>query len=135
MGAAPVQQGDDDGHDHGRAADEDAGNRRFGRPLGGDHSQVEADHADGGEHHESGPLTGRERAQPGRGVTPGQRDEQEAGEGVAQELTAGVRVVAEEAVGGEGSSDEDAGERGEEGSARRGGGVHGSDARKRSGPD
>lgn len=134
MGAALVQQGDDHGHDHGCAADEDSGNRRFGRALGGDHSQVEADHADGGEYYEAGPLTGRERAQPGRGATPGQRDQQEAGEGVTQELAAGVRVVAEEAVGGEGSPDEDAGERGEQGSAR-GGGVHGTDARKRSGPD
>ncbi|KUL33199.1 hypothetical protein ADL12_22025 [Streptomyces regalis] len=134
LGSASVQQGDDDGHDHGRTADEDTGNRRFGRALGGDDGQVEADHADGREHREAGPLTGGECPQPGRGVPPRQRDEQETGEAVAQELTACVRVVAKEAVGGEGPSDEDTGERGEKGTAR-GGGVHGSDARKRRGPD
>lgn len=130
----PVQQGHDHGHHHRRAADEDTGDRRFGRPLGGDDGQVEADHADGGEDDEAGPLTPGERAQPGRGAPSGERDEQETGEAVAQELAAGVRVVAEQAVGGEGSSDEDAGERGEEGTAH-GGGVHGSDARNRRGPD
>jgi hypothetical protein len=130
----PVQKGHDHGNDHGRAADEDSGNRRFGGALGGDHGEVEADHADRREHDEAGPLTRRERAQPGRGVPPGEGDEQETGEAVAKELAAGVRVVAEEAVGGEGPADEDAGERGEKGSAR-GGGVHGSDVRKRRGPD
>ncbi|MEY9989669.1 hypothetical protein ABIE67_001701 [Streptomyces sp. V4I8] len=135
MGSSPpVHQGHDHGHDHGRAADEDSGDSRFGGALGGDDGQVEADHADRREHHEAGPLTGGESAQPGRGVPSGEGDEQETGEGVAQELAAGVRVVAQEAVGGEGCSDEDTGERGEEGSAR-GGGVHGSDARNRRGPD
>ncbi|GAA4053944.1 hypothetical protein GCM10022233_26670 [Streptomyces shaanxiensis] len=133
MRAPPVQQGDDDGHDHGRAADEDTGNRRFGGALGRDDGQVEADHAHGRQRRETDPLTRGERPQPGRGVTSGQGDEQETGEGVAQELAAGVRVLAEQAVGGEGASDEDAGEGGEEGTAC-GGGVHGSDARNRRGP-
>lgn len=133
MRAAAVQEGDEDGHDHRRAADEHAGDGGLRGAFGGQDGQVETDHADGGEHCEARPLTGRERPQPGSGAAAGERDQQHAGERVAQELAAGVRVVAEQAVGGEGSSDEDTGERGEQGAAR-GGGVHGSDARNGGGP-
>ncbi|KUL80041.1 hypothetical protein ADL34_03870 [Streptomyces sp. NRRL WC-3605] len=133
MRAAAVQERDEDGHGHGGAADEDAGDGGFRRTFGGEDGEVETEHADGGEHPEARPLADGERAQPRGGAAPGERDQQQAGERVAQELAARVGVVAEQAVGGEGSSDEDAGERGEQ-RAARGGGVHGSDARKGGGP-
>jgi len=101
--------------------------------FGGDDSQVETDHADGCEECESGPLTWRERPQPGCRVLSGEGEQQQAGEAVAQELAARVRVVAENAVGGEGRADEDAGEGGKWGAA--GGGCgHEGDARERDGP-
>jgi hypothetical protein len=132
-GPTTLQERDDDRHHHGRAADEDARYRRFRGALGGDDREVEADHAHGGQQREAGPLAERERPQPGRGPRAGQRDEQHAGQAVAQELAARVRVLTQDAVGGEGPSDEDTGECGEQGSPR-GGGVHGSDARERGGP-
>lgn len=133
LGTAAVQERNDDGHHHGRASHEDAGHRRFRGAFGRDDGQVEADHPDCGEQGETGPLAGREQPQPRRRSRPGQREQQQTGEAVAQELAARVRVVAKDAVRGEGPADEDTGERGEEGSAG-GGGVHGSDARQRRGP-
>ncbi|GAA3836614.1 hypothetical protein GCM10022403_081480 [Streptomyces coacervatus] len=133
MRPAALQDGDDDGHHHGRASHEDSGHRRFRGALGRDHRQVEADHADGGEQRETGPLAGREQPQPRRRSRAREWDEQQTGEAVAQELAARVRVVAQDAVRGEGPADQDTGECGEEGSAG-GGGVHGSDARQRGGP-
>ncbi|GED88307.1 hypothetical protein TNCT6_53920 [Streptomyces sp. 6-11-2] len=132
-GPASLQYGNDDRHHHGGAAHEDPRYRRLGAAFGGEHGQVEADHADRREQREPDPLAGCEPPQPGRCVPPGERQEQQAGQAIAQELAARVRVVAEDAVGGEGRPDEDAGERGEQGAAR-GGGVHGSDARRRGGP-
>lgn len=133
MGATPVDEGHDNGHHDRRAADEDTGDGGLGRTFRRDDGHVEADHADGREQREAGPLPGRECPQPGRRAAPHQRHEQQAGEAVAQELAARVRVVAQDAVGGEGRADEDAGECGEERSAG-GGGVHGNDARERGGP-
>ncbi|GAA2479216.1 hypothetical protein GCM10010276_14680 [Streptomyces longisporus] len=133
MGAAAVQERDDNGYGHGRAAHEDAGHRRFRGALGRDDGQVEADHADGGEQGEAGPLAGREPPQPRRRSRAGQGQKQQTGEAVAEELAARVRVVAEDAVRGEGPAHEHTGEGGEEGSSG-GGGVHGSDARQRRGP-
>jgi hypothetical protein len=133
LGSASVQEGDEDRHHHGRAADEDTGNGRFGGALRREDRQVEADHAHAREQREAGPEAGRERPQPRRGVPAGQRDEQQEGQAVAEELAAGVRVFTEDAVGGEGPSDEDTGERGEQGSPH-GGGVHGHDARNYGGP-
>ncbi|GGW58244.1 hypothetical protein GCM10010350_48380 [Streptomyces galilaeus] len=131
--AASLHERDEDRDDDGRAAHQDAGDGRFGGTLGGQDGEVEADHADGGEQGEAGPLAGGERAQAGQGTRAGEGHEQQAREAVAQGLSAGVRVVAQDAVGGEGRSDEDAGERGEEG-ATRGGDVHEGDVRKRGGP-
>lgn len=132
MGSAPVERRDDDGHHDRGAAHEDAWNGRLRGALGGDDGHVEANHADGGEQCEAAPRAGPERPQPGRGASPGEGQEQQAGESVAEELTARVRVVAKLAVGGEGRADEDTGEPCEQRSA--GGGVHGSDARKGGGP-
>ncbi|GGX28871.1 hypothetical protein GCM10010383_69300 [Streptomyces lomondensis] len=132
LGPAPVQQRHEHGDDHRRTAHEHAWNRRFRRALRGDDGQVEAHHADRCEQGETDPLTGREGPQPGGRAPPGHGEQQQAGQSVAQELAARVRVVAEEAVGGEGPSDEDTGERGEQGSAR--GGVHAGDARQPCGP-
>jgi hypothetical protein len=133
LGPAPVQQRDDHGHDHGSAAHEHARDGWFGRAFRGEDGQIEADHADAGEQRQTEPVAERKRPQAGRRSRPGQRDEQDEGQAVAQKLAARVRVVAEDAVGGEGPSDEDAGERGEE-SSTRGGGVHARDAREDSGP-
>ncbi len=133
LGPPPVQQRDQDGHDHRRAAHEHARDGRFRGAFGGDDGEVEADHPHGREQREAGPLAGFERPQPGRRAPSDQREEQQRGHAVAQELSARVRVVAEKAVGGEGPADEDTGERGEQRPAR-GGDVHGSDVRKRGGP-
>ncbi|SEP89087.1 hypothetical protein SAMN04487983_1002102 [Streptomyces sp. yr375] len=78
-------------------------------------------------------MAGGERAQPDPGIRAGQGYEEQEGEAVAQGLAARVGVGAEDAVGGEGRSDEDAGERGEQAPAR-GGGVHGRDPRNDGGP-
>lgn len=130
--AAPVVERDEDGHHDRCAADEDTRDRGFRAAFGGDDGQVEADHADGRQQREAQPLAGAERAQPQAGVPSGERGEQQAGQRVAQELAAGVRVVAQDAVGGEGPADEHTGECGE-GSAA-GGGFHDRDAKKRRGP-
>lgn len=131
--AAPVEERDDDGHHDRRAPDEDTRYRGFRAVFGGDDGQVEADHADGRQQPEAEPLASAERAQPQAGVPSGERGEQQAGERVAQELAAGVRVVAEDAVGGEGPADEHTGDGGEDGPAGCGG-FHDRDARKRRGP-
>lgn len=131
--AAALLKGYDNGHDHRGAAHEDAGNRRFRRTFGGEHREVEADHADGREQREAPPLACREPAQRRRATPADQRQQQDAGETVAEELAARVRVVTQDAVGGEGASDEDAGEGGER-RAPSGGGVHDGDAMKRHGP-
>ncbi|TVZ80666.1 hypothetical protein FB157_12839 [Streptomyces sp. BK340] len=131
--AAPVEERHDDGHHDRCAADEDTRHRRFRAAFGPDDRQVETDHADGRQQPEAEPSARAERAQPPAGVPSGEWGEQQAGEGVAQELTAGVRIVAQDAVGGEGPADEHTGEGGEEGTAG-GGGVHDRDARKRRGP-
>lgn len=131
--AAPVEERNDDGHHDRCAADEDTRHRGFRAAFGGDDGQVEADHADGRQQPEAEPPAKAERAQPRTGVPSGERGEQQAGERVAQELAAGVRVVAQDAVGGEGPADEHTGEGGEEGAAG-GGGFHDRDARKRRGP-
>ncbi|GGX68065.1 hypothetical protein GCM10010515_39620 [Streptomyces fructofermentans] len=100
--------------------------------FGGDHREVEADHADGGEQREAHPLTPPQRAQRGGATAADQGQQQDAGQGVAQELAARVRVVAQHAVRREGASDEDAGEGGQQHAAR--GGVHGRDAMDHGGP-
>lgn len=121
------------GHDDRGAAHEYAGDRRFGRALGGEHREVEADHADGRDQHEAPPLADGELPQLG-GAAPAEEGQQkDTGEAVAQELAARVRVVAKDAVGGEGTSDEHAGEGGEQ-CAPGGGGVHDGDAMKGGGP-
>jgi hypothetical protein len=127
-----VEERDDDRHRHGSAAHEDARYGRLGGALGGDDGQVEADHAYSREQRQPGPPAGREPAQALRRPAAGEREEQHSGQSVAQELAARVRVVAEQAVGGEGASDEHAGECGEQGAAT--GGVHDGDARDRGGP-
>ena len=76
---------------------------------------------------------GVEAPQRRRAAPADQRQQQQAGEAVAQELAARVRVVAQDAVGGEGGADEDTGEGGEQGPSD-GGGVHGRDAMKGGGP-
>jgi hypothetical protein len=121
------------GDDDRGAPHEDAGNRRFGRALGGEHREVEADHADGRDQREAPPPAACEPPQRG-GTAPAHEGQQKGTrEAVAQELTARVRVVAKDAVGREGSSDEDAGEGGEE-RAPDGGGVHEGDATNGPGP-
>ncbi len=128
-----LRQGDQDRHDDRRAAHQDPGHGGFGRALGGQDRHIEADHPDRRQQPEPPPLTGRERAHPAQGAGSGQRDEEQTGEAVPEELATRVRIVAEHAVGGEGGADEDAGERGEQGAAR-GGGVHENDVRKSGGP-
>lgn len=132
MGPAALQEGDQDGDDDRDAAYEDPRYRGFRGVFGGDHGEVEADHADRREQREAYPLAQCQHAQRGRAAPSDQGQEQQEGEAVAQELAARVRIVAEDAVGGEGSSDEDGGEGGEQGPAR--GDVHTSDAMKDGGP-
>ncbi len=133
MGPAALQEGHENGHGDRGTAYEDTRYRGFRRAFGGDHGEVEADHADGREEREPYPLTRHQSAQGRRAAPSDQGQEQQTREAVAQELTTRVRIVAQDAVGGEGASDEDAGEGGEQGSA--GGGVHGCDAMKGGGPD
>jgi hypothetical protein len=121
------------GHDDRGAAHEDAGDRRLGRPLGGENREVEAEHADGRDQREESPLAGREPPQRGAAAPADEGQQKDTGEAVAQELAARVRVVAKDAVGGEGSSDEYTGEGGERGTPG-GGGVHESDATNGRGP-
>lgn len=134
MRTTALLKGYDNGHDDRGAAHEDARNGRFRRAFGGDHREVEPDHADSREQREAPPLTHREPPQRARATPADQRQEQYKGEAVAQELAARVRVLAQQAVGGEGASDEDAGEGGEQ-RAPGGGGVHDGDAMKGRGPD
>ncbi|BBC38219.1 hypothetical protein SGFS_095130 [Streptomyces graminofaciens] len=133
LGVPAVQQRYEDGDDHRGAAHEHARHRRFRGAFGGEDGEVEADHADGRDEGEPGPLPCGQTPQRCRAAAADEREQQDAGQGVAEELAARVRVVAEDAVGGEGGADEDAGERGEEGAAG-GGGVHDGDARKAGGP-
>jgi hypothetical protein len=121
------------GHDHRGAAYEDTRYRGFRGALGGEDGEVEADHADGGEEREPCPLARCQPAQGRRAASSDQGQEQQAGEAVTQELAARVRVVAQDAVGGEGAADEDAGEGGEQRPAG-GGCVHACDATKVTGP-
>ncbi|GGK82971.1 hypothetical protein GCM10010094_50100 [Streptomyces flaveus] len=132
MGPTAVQEGHEHGHQHRGAAHEDSRNRRFRGAFGGEHGEVEADHADGREQREPYPLPCGQPAQGRHAATSDQGQEQQAGEAVAQELAARVRVFAQDAVGGEGASDEDAGQGGEQGAA--GGDVHGGDAMDTTGP-
>lgn len=120
--------------DDGGTAHEDAGHRRFGRALCGEHGEVEADHADGRDERESPPLADREPPQRGGRAPADEGQQKDTGEAVAQELAARVRIVAQDAVGGEGTSDEDTGEGGEQ-RAPGGGGVHDYDAMNGRGPD
>lgn len=128
---APLKRHENGDDDRG-TAHEDAGDRRFGRPLGGEHREVEADHADGRDQREAPPLAGGEPTQRGGTAPADERQQKDTGEAVAQELAARVRVVAKDAVGGERSSDEDTGEGGEQ--RAPGGGVHEGDAMKERGP-
>ncbi|GAA1927619.1 hypothetical protein GCM10009837_61280 [Streptomyces durmitorensis] len=129
----PLKERHDDRHDDRGAAYEDARYGRFRRAFGGQDRQVEADHADSGEDRKTPPLAPRQTAERRRGAPPEQRQEQQAGQAVAQELAARVRIVAQEAVGCEGAAYEEAGEGREQGPACEVR-VHVPDARKRSGP-
>lgn len=109
---ASLQHRHEDAHDDGRAADENAWNRWFRRLFGGQHGQVEPDHADCREKSEPAPLAsgeGTERSEAGASVSAQQRYEQECGQAIAQCLASGIRIVAQHAVGREGSSHEDTG--------------------------
>jgi hypothetical protein len=115
------------------AAHEDAGDGRFRRALGGEHREVEPDHADGRDQREAPPLADRQPPQRGGAAPADEGQQKDTGEPVAQELAPRVRIVAHDAVGGEGTSDEDTGEGGEQ-RAPGGGGVHDSDAMNGRGP-
>ncbi|GAA3051094.1 hypothetical protein GCM10017562_13050 [Streptomyces roseofulvus] len=79
-------------------------------------------------------MTGPEPSQRSE-PSPAEKGEQEqTGGTVTEGLSARVRVVAEQTVGGEGSADEGVGEGHEQDSAQ-GVRVHGPDAREQSGPD
>ncbi|GAB2964899.1 hypothetical protein GCM10023080_027730 [Streptomyces pseudoechinosporeus] len=132
MGPTAVQERHEYGHQHRGAAHEDSRNRRLRGAFGGEHGEVEADHADGRDQREPYPLSYRQPAQGRHAASADQGQEQQTGEAVAQELAARVRVFAQDAVGGEGASDKDAGQGGEQGTA--GGGVHGGDAMNATGP-
>ena len=133
MGPTALQERYENGHDDRGAAYEDTRYRGFRGAFGRDHGEVEPDHADSREQREPGPLGRRQGAQGCRAAPADQGQEQQTGEAVADELAARVRVVAQDAVGGEGASDEDAGEGGEQGTAG-GGGGHARDAMKNGGP-
>ncbi|OAR27255.1 hypothetical protein A8W25_03055 [Streptomyces sp. ERV7] len=112
-GPPPVEQRHEDRHHDRCAPDEDTGDGGLGRALGGQHRQVEAHHADGGDQREPPPLRRAEAAERGGAAPADQREQQQAREAVAQGLTTRVRIVAEDAVGGEGPADEEAGDGGE----------------------
>ena len=133
LGPAPAEERDQDRDHHRRAAHEDARDRRFRGALGGEDRQVEADHPHGGEEGQPEPGAHAEDTQPLRRAGPDERQEQETGQCLADELAARVGIAAQHAVGGEGTSDEDVGERGQSGAAC-GGRVHGDDARNAGGP-
>lgn len=132
LGPSAVQERHEYGHEYRGAAHEDSRDRWFRGAFGGEHGEIEADHADGRDQRQPYPLAGGQRAQGRRATTADEGQEQQTGESVAQELAARVRVFAQDAVGGEGASDEDAGQGGEQGAA--GGGVHGGDAMDPTGP-
>lgn len=133
MWTAALLKGHEHRDDDGGAPHEDAGDRRFGRALGSEHRQVEADHADGRDQREPAPLAGREPPQRGGTAPADEGQQKDAGEAVTQELATRVRIVAQETVGGEGPSDEDTGEGGEQ-RAPGGGGVHDRHAMNGRGP-
>ncbi len=116
-----LRQGDQDGHGDRGAAHEDARHRRFRRALGGEHGDVEADHADRREQPEPHPQTYGEPAQGCHAAPAEEREQEEARQAVAEELATRVGVVAQNAVGGERAADEDAGESGEKRSPHSGG--------------
>lgn len=105
MGPTALQKGYENGHDDRGAAYEDTRYRGFRGAFGRDHGEVEADHSDGSEQREPCPLGRRQSAQGCRAAPSDQGQEQQKGEAVADELAARVRVVAQDAVGGEGASD------------------------------
>jgi hypothetical protein len=112
-GSAAVQERYQDGDHDGCAADEDARYGGLRGALGGEHGEVEADQADGGQGGEADPRGGGQ----GVGTPVHHGQEEQAGEPPAEDLAARVRAGAEDAVGGEGGADEDAGEGREEGAA------------------
>jgi hypothetical protein len=132
-GPATLGQRDEDRDDDRGAADEDAGDGGLGGPLGGEDGEVEADHADGRERGEPQPVAGGQEPQRGEPVTAEQREEEQACGAVPKGLSTRVRVGAEQAVGGEGGTDEGVGEGHQEDPAQ-GVRVHASDARERCGP-
>ncbi len=106
----PFKERHEDGDDDRSAPYEDTRYGRFRRPFRGQDGHVEADHAHGRKEGEASPLTARQPPQGGgpASAEPGQKEQ--AGQSVADELAAGVRVVAQQTVGGEGAPDEEAGE-------------------------
>lgn len=134
MGPTAHEQRHEYRHDDRGAPDEDTWDGRFGAALRGEHREVEADHPDGRQQGEPPPLAPGEVAQGRRAAPAEQRQQKQAGEGVPEELAARVGVVPEDAVGGEGGADEDAGEGGRQGPSDRVR-VHGPDAREDGGPD
>ncbi|GGY28250.1 hypothetical protein GCM10010299_38190 [Streptomyces tanashiensis] len=132
-GPAALGQRDQDGDYHRGAADQDAGDGGFGGPLGGEDGEVEADHADGRQGGQPQPVTGGQEPQRSESAAAEQREEEQTGGAVAERLPTRVRVGAEQAVGGEGGTDEGVGEGHQEDPAQ-GVRVHASDARKRRGP-
>lgn len=112
-GPPPVGQRHQDRHNDRRASDEHPRNGRLGRAFGGQHRQVEAHHADGGDQRQPAPTGRAETAQRGRSAPAEQREQQQSGQSVAEGLAARVRIAAEDAVGGEGPADQEAGDGGE----------------------
>lgn len=110
-GPSAVQERYEHGDDDGRAADEHARNSRLRGAFRGQDREIESDHADRGEHGEPYPLRPAEGPQRReRRPAAEQREQEQAGQGVAQRLTTRVRIVPEDAVGGEGGADEEVGE-------------------------
>lgn len=68
------------------AAHEDAGDCRFRRALGGEHREVEADHADGRDQREAPPLADGEPPQRGGAAPADEGQQKDTGEPVTQEL-------------------------------------------------
>ncbi|WP_442806830.1 hypothetical protein [Streptomyces sp. NBC_01750] len=133
-GPTAVQERYEDGDDDRGAADEHTGNGGFRGAFRGQDRQIETDHADDGEQGEPDPLRQEEGAQRRQArAAAEQRQEEQAGEGVAQRLAAGTGIVAEDAVGGEGGAHEEIGHGDEQRRAQRVH-VHGGDARERGGP-
>ncbi len=108
--STPFEKRHKDGDDDGGAPYEDTRYGRFRRPLRRQDGQVEADHPDGRQEGEPSPLAARQPPQDGGRASPQPEQQEQARHSVADELTTGVRIVAEQAVGGEGAPDEEAGE-------------------------